>query len=225
MRRGIAITWHLVSFLLAAVLYFVFVLPRWWELLGTWPHGLGTAMRIVTGLVFASAAVPVALTLRKTARPEFRTPQLALTLRLWSIIGQVAAGTLIVATAVAEIWLDLDSFGRGLFAIYGAAAALALLGATAFYLAYAAELPPPPPKPLKTTRKSAAPEPATEPESEATEAEAEAPETEDEVAETEAAEDEAAEGTEAQDDTGDTGESDEPAKPKGVLLNKRQRKN
>ncbi|OBF10912.1 hypothetical protein [Mycobacterium sp. ACS4331] len=155
MRRGIAVTWHSLAFLAAAVLYFVFVLPRWWELLGTWPHGVGTAGRILTGLVLASAAIPVVLTHVRTSRPEFGVPKLALTLRLWSIIGHVAAGTLIVGTAIAEIWLDLDSFGRGLFAIYGAAAALALLGATAFHLAYAAELPPPAPKPLKLDPKSA----------------------------------------------------------------------
>ena len=155
MRRGIAVTWHSLAFLAAAVLYFVFVLPRWWELLGTWPHGVGTAGRIVTGLVLASAAIPVVLTHVKTSRPEFGVPKLALALRVWSIVGHVAAATLIIGTAIAEIWLDLDSFGRGLFAIYGAAAALALLGATAFHLAYAAELPPPAPKPLKLENKSA----------------------------------------------------------------------
>ncbi|BBZ36799.1 hypothetical protein [Mycolicibacterium confluentis] len=155
MRRGIAVTWHSLAFLAAAVLYFIFVLPRWWELLGTWPHGVGTAGRIVTGLVLASAAIPVVLTYVKTSRPEFGVPKLALALRVWSIVGHVAAATLIIGTAIAEIWLDLDSFGRGLFAIYGAAAALALLGATAFHLAYAAELPPPAPKPLKLEHKSA----------------------------------------------------------------------
>ncbi|BBZ02319.1 hypothetical protein MCHIJ_17560 [Mycolicibacterium chitae] len=167
MRRGITVTWHALSFLVAAALYFVFVLPRWWELLGHWPHGVGTAARIATGLVLGLTALPVALTLAKTRRPEFGTPQLALTLRGWSIIGHVAAGALIVAAAIAEIWLDLDTYGRGLFAAYGAAAAIALLGAAAFYLAYAAELPPPPPKPLKPKRergrkKAAAEEAATE---------------------------------------------------------------
>ncbi|CAJ1578846.1 hypothetical protein [[Mycobacterium] wendilense] len=152
MRRGIAVTWHALSFLVVAALYFFFVLPRWWELLGSWPHGVGTAARIITGLLLGLTALPVALTLAKTRKPEFGTPQLALTLRGWSIVGHVAAGALIVAAAIAEIWLDLDVYGRGLFAAYGAAAAIALLGAAAFYLAYAAELPPPPPKPLKPKR-------------------------------------------------------------------------
>lgn len=152
MRRSVAVTWHLLSFLAAAALYFVFVMPRWWELLGSWPHGVGTAARVATGLLFALTALPVVLTLAKSRKPEFGTPQLALTLRNWSIIGHVAAGALIVITAITEIWLDLDTFGRGLFAVYGAAAAIALLGAAAFYLAYVAELPPPAPKPLKPKR-------------------------------------------------------------------------
>lgn len=149
MRRGIATTWHLVSFGIAAVLYFLFVLPRWWELTGSWSPGLGTAMRIVTGLLLALTAAPVLLTLLKSRKPEFGTPALALTLRTWSVVGHVAAGTLIVATAIAEIWLNLDDYGQWLFALYGAAAAMAVLGAAAFYLSFTAELPPPPPKPLK----------------------------------------------------------------------------
>lgn len=52
------------------------------------------------------------------------------------------AAVLIVGTAVSEIWLSLDSFGPWLFGIYGAAAAIALLGILAFYLAFVAELPP-----------------------------------------------------------------------------------
>jgi hypothetical protein len=149
MRRGIAVIWQVVSFLIAAVLYFFFVLPRWPELMGDTPHALGTVVRIVTGVLIGLTALPVVLTLRKTRRPEFGTPQLALSLRVWSIVGHIAAGVLIVVTAIAEIWLDLDTYGRWLFAVYGAAAAVALLGAAAFYLAFAAELPPPPPKPLK----------------------------------------------------------------------------
>ncbi len=149
MRPGFAVTWHLLAFVVTAILYFIFVLPRWWELVGAWPHGVGTAARVATGVLLGLTAVPVVLTLLKSRKPEFGTPQLALTLRTWSIIGHVAAGALIVATAVVEIWLDLDTYGQWLFAGYGAAAALALLGATAFYLAFVAELPPPPPKPLK----------------------------------------------------------------------------
>ncbi len=192
MRRGITMTWHAISFLVAAALYFVFVLPRWWELLGYWPHGVGTAARIGTGLLLGLTALPVGLTLAKTRRPEFGTPQLALTLRGCSIIGHVAAGALIVGAAIAEIWLDLDTYGRGLFAAYGAAAAIALLAAAAFYLAYAAELPPPPPKPLKPKRergrgrkKAAAAEEAEEPAQEV----AEEVEATEEVQETETASD------------------------------------
>ncbi len=149
MRRGIAVTWHLASFLIAALLYFFFVLPRWPELMGDTSHTLGTAMRIVCGAVFGLSALPVVFTLIQARKPEFGTPQLALSLRVWSIIGQITAGVLIIGTAIAEIWLPLDDAGRWLFAVYGAAAATAVLGAVAFYLAFAAELPPPPPKPLK----------------------------------------------------------------------------
>lgn len=149
MRRGIAVTWHLVSFLISAALYFFFVLPRWPELMGDTSPTLGTVLRIATGALMGLTALPVVFTLLETRRPEFGTPQLALSLRLWSIVGHVIAGVLIAGTAIAEIWLDLDVYGRWLFAIYGAAAGIALLAATAFYLAFAAELPPPPPKPLK----------------------------------------------------------------------------
>jgi hypothetical protein len=149
MRRWIAVTWHATFFALAAALYFFFVLPRWFELTGAWTPTLGTPMRIVTGLLIGLAALPVVFTLLRTRKPEFGTPQLALSLRLWSIVLHVLAGVLIVGTALAEIWLKLDSVGQWLFGIYGAAAALAVLGALAFYLAFEAELPPPPPKPLK----------------------------------------------------------------------------
>ena len=88
-------------------------------------------------------------TLLKTRKPEFGTPQLALSLRFWSIVLHVLAGALIVGAAISEIWVSLDAAGPTLFGIYGAAAAVAILGALGFYLAYAAELPPPPPKPLR----------------------------------------------------------------------------
>jgi hypothetical protein len=155
MRRGLAMSWHGLSFLIAAGLYFVFVLPRWWELTGDVSHGLGTAMRIVTGAVLGLTALPVVFTLIRTRRPEFGTPQLALTLRLWSIVAHVLAGVLIVGAAIAEIWLDLDTYGQWLFGVYGGAAAIAILAAVAFYLAFAAELPPPPPKPLKPKKAKA----------------------------------------------------------------------
>jgi hypothetical protein len=149
MRRWIAVLWHASFFVLAGALYFFFVLPRWFELTGAWPVGLGLAMRIVCGALIGLAALPVVFTLLRTRRPEFGTPQLALSLRFWSIVLHVLAGALIVGAAISEIWVTLDAAGQTLFGIYGAAAAVAILGALAFYLAFAAELPPPPPKPLK----------------------------------------------------------------------------
>jgi hypothetical protein len=196
MRRGLAMSWHGLSFLIAAGLYFVFVLPRWWELTGDVSHGLGTAMRIVTGAVLGLTALPVVFTLIRTRRPEFGTPQLALTLRLWSIVAHVLAGVLIVGTAIAEIWLDLDTYGQWLFGVYGGAAAIAILAALAFYLAFAAELPPPPPKPLKPKKAKASREKAASDDDAPAEDVAEAESAEDEkadvVAEAEPAEPETA---------------------------------
>ncbi|MET4427858.1 hypothetical protein [Mycolicibacterium sp. 624] len=149
MRRWIAVLWHASFLVLAGVLYFFFVLPRWNELTGAWSETLGTAMRIVCGVLIGLSALPVVFTWLRTRKPEYGTPTLALTLRVCSIALQVLAGVLIVGAAISEIWLSLDTAGAWLFGIYGAAAALALLGAFAFHLAYVAELPPPPPKPLK----------------------------------------------------------------------------
>jgi MFS family permease len=149
MRRWIAILWHASFLLLAGGLYFFFVLPRWYELVGTWSPTLGTVLRIVCGVLLGLAALPVVFTWTRSRKPENGTPQLALTLRVWSIVLHVLAGVLIAGAAISEIWLSLDRFGQYLFGIYGAAAAVALLGAFGFYLAFVAELPPPPPKPLK----------------------------------------------------------------------------
>ncbi|OBI81959.1 hypothetical protein [Mycobacterium sp. E740] len=149
MSRTVAVIWHASFSVIAGVLYFFFVLPRWYELSGDIPHTLGTAMRIVTGALIGLAALPVVFTLLRTRRPEFGTPQLALRLRTWSIVLHVLAGVLIIGAAISEIWLSLDDAGRWLFGVYGAAAAIAVLGVGAFYLASVAELPPPPPKPLK----------------------------------------------------------------------------
>lgn len=149
MRRWIATAWHASFLVLAAALYFLFVLPRWFELTGAWPVGLGTPLRIVCGVLIGLSALPVAFTLIQTRKPEFGNPQLALSMRFWSIVLHVLAGVLIVGAAVAEIWISLDSAGQWLFGIYGAAAAVAVLGALSFYLAYVAEQAPPPPKPLK----------------------------------------------------------------------------
>jgi len=149
MGRTVAVVWHASFSIAAGVLYFFFVLPRWPELLGDTSHTLGTVLRIVTGALIGLAALPVVFTLLRTRRPEFGTPQLALTLRTSSIALHVLAGAVIIGAAIAEIWISLDSAGQWLFGIYGAAAAIALLGIFAFYLAFVAELPPPPPKPLK----------------------------------------------------------------------------
>jgi hypothetical protein len=149
MGRRAATFWHATSSVAAGVLYFFFVLPRWPELMGDTSHALGTAARIIAGVVIALAALPVVFTLLESRKPEFGTPALALTLRTWSVVAHVVAGVLIVGTAISEIWLNLDSVGQWLFGIYGAAAAIAVLGIFTFYLSFVAERPPPPPKPLK----------------------------------------------------------------------------
>lgn len=197
MGRKVAIPWHASFSIAAGFLYFFFVLPRWPELMGDTAHTLGTALRIVTGALVALAALPVVFTLLRTRKPELGTPQLALSIRVWSIVAHVLAGVLIIGTAISEIWLSLDAAGRWLFGIYGAAAAIALLGIFAFYLSFVAELPPPPPKPIKAKkpkerrvrRKKGA----------AAEAEAEAEETEEEAEADETAEAEAEQVEEAED--------------------------
>src|ERR1700712_951652 len=100
MRRWIAVLWHASFFVLAGALYFFFVLPRWFELTGQWPVGLGLAMRIVCGALIGLAALPVVLTLLKTRKPEFGTPQLALSLRFWSVVLHVLAGGAILGAAI-----------------------------------------------------------------------------------------------------------------------------
>jgi len=149
MGRKAATWWHVTFSIAAGVLYFFFVLPRWPELMGDTSHTLGTVVRIVAGVLIALAALPVAFTLLRVRKPEYGTPQLALTLQTSSIVAHVLAGVLIVGTAISEIWLNLDNVGQWLFGVYGAAAAIALLGIFGFYLSFIAELPPPPPKPLK----------------------------------------------------------------------------
>lgn len=154
MGRTVAVIWHASFSIVAAGLYFFFVLPRWPELTGQTSPTLGLILRIVTGVLIGLAALPVVFTLQRTKRPELSTPQMALQLRTASIALHVVAAVLIVGTAIAEIWMSLDSFGPWLFGIYGAAAAIALLGVFGFYLAFVAELPPPPPKPVKTREKA-----------------------------------------------------------------------
>jgi hypothetical protein len=149
MGRKVAMLWHASFCIGAGVLYFYFVLPRRPELMGDTSHAWGTVLRCVTGALVGLAALPVWFTLLRTRKPEFGTPQLALSIRTWSIVAHVAAGVLIIGTAVTEIWISLDTAGQYFFAIYGAAAAIAVLGFFAFYLSFVAELPPPPPKPIK----------------------------------------------------------------------------
>lgn len=150
MGRKVAMLWHASFSVGAGVLYFYFVLPRWPELMGDTSHALGTTLRIVTGVLVGLTALPVVFTLLRTRKPELGTPQLALSLRTWSIVVHVLAGALIIGTAISEIWLDLDTAGQWLFGIYGAAVAVAVLAFFGFYLSFVAELPPPPPKPLKS---------------------------------------------------------------------------
>jgi len=246
MSRTVAVVWHASFSIAAGVLYFFFVLPRWWELSGDTSPTLGTAMRIVTGALIGLAALPVVFTLLRTRRPEFGTPQLALRLRTSSIVLHVLAGVLILGTAISEIWLSLDNVGQWLFGIYGAAAAIALLGIFAFYLAFVAELPPPPPKPLKPKkakqgrrgRKAAeedAAQDATDETSEPEETE-EADDTADEAPETETEDDEkpaevTAESTEAAepestDEEPESAVQGEPAaeSTNGGLRNRRRRR-
>jgi hypothetical protein len=149
MGRKVAIPWHASFSVAAGFLYFFFVLPRWPELMGDTTHSVGTTLRIVTGALIALAALPVVFTQLRTRKPELGTPQLALSIRLWSIVAHVLSGVLIIGTAISEIWLSLDHVGQWLFAIYGAAAAIGAIGIFAFYLSFIAELPPPPPKPIK----------------------------------------------------------------------------
>lgn len=192
MGRVTATALHLVLWVLAGALYFLFVLPRWWELMGDTTHTLGTVLRIVTGVLLALTALPVLLTLLRSRKPEHNTPQLALRLRLWSVVLHVLAGVLIVGTAVAEIWVSLDKGGPWLFGVYGAAAAIAVLGLLAFQLAYTAELPAKPAKPKKEKKAKKTRGKATAEAEEATEAE-DADDTQDAEAEPTTAAEEAAE--------------------------------
>ncbi|WP_068187471.1 hypothetical protein [Mycobacterium sp. UM_CSW] len=238
MGRKVAIPWHASFSIAAGVLYFFFVLPRWPELMGDTTHSLGTTLRIVTGALVALAALPVVFTQLRTRKPELGTPQLALSIRLWSIVAHVLSGVLIIGTAISEIWLSLDHAGRWLFAVYGAAAAIGVIGIFAFYLSFIAELPPPPPKPIKPKkakqpkkrglRRQKADE-AEETEAEDTEAElteeadetAETEETE-ESEETEKAEEPVEASAEAETEAEPAAEEAEAAdEPRGGLQNRR----
>lgn len=149
MQRRAATTLHLALSVVGVVLYVLFVLPRWWVLTGDFPDTLATVGRIAAGVPIALAAVPVMLNLRQSIKPELGTPELALRLRAWSAVLHVAAGVVIILTAIAEIWISIDAAGPWLFAVYGAAAAIAVLGIAAYYLSAVAEKPPAPGKPAK----------------------------------------------------------------------------
>jgi len=152
MQRRAATALHLGLFGIGAALYIVFVLPRWWVLTGDLPNTAAMVGRIAAGVPIAAAAVPIMLNLRRALQPGFRTPELALRMRAWSAVMHVLAGILIILAAISEILLGLGAAGPWLFAVYGAAAAIALLGFAAFQLSYAAEKPPAeakPPKPAK----------------------------------------------------------------------------
>ena len=157
MGRITATAIHLSLCVAAGVGFALFVIPRWWELMGETSHTLGTIIRIATGVSVALAALPVVLTLLRTRAPGAQTPAPALTLRMWSAGAHVVAGALIIATAIAEIWVSLDAAGPWLYGVYGGALTVVLLGAAAFYLAFVAEKPPALPKAAKPkkTRRSA----------------------------------------------------------------------
>lgn len=147
MQRRAATALHLALCVVGGALYFIFILPRWWVLIGDIPTTLATVGRIAAGVPIALAAVPVVLNLRHSLKPEFGIPELALRLRAWSAVLHVVAGVLIILTAIVEIWLDLYAAGPWLFAVYGAAASIAVLAVVAFYLSRIAEKPPAEPKP------------------------------------------------------------------------------
>lgn len=155
MQRRAATTLHLALSVLGAVLYVLFVLPRWWVLTGDFPDTLAIVGRVAAGVPIALAAVPVMLNLRQSIKPESDTPELALRLRAWSAVLHMVAGVLIILTAIAEIWISIDAAGPWLFAIYGAAAAIAVLGIAAYYLSAVAEKPPAAEKPAKPLKEKA----------------------------------------------------------------------
>jgi hypothetical protein len=155
MPRRAATALHLALTLLGASLYIVFVLPRWWVLTGDVPSTPAAIGRIAAGLPIALAAVPIMLNLRQALQPGLHTPELALRLRAWSAVLHVVAGVLIILTAITETLLGLGAAGPWLFAVYGAAAAIAILGVAAFFLSRVAEKPPAaakPPKPAKPAK-------------------------------------------------------------------------
>lgn len=152
MGRRAAKATHLALFGVGILLYVVFVVPRWWVLIGDIPDTLATVGRIAAGIPIALAALPVLTILRQALVRKDKGPELALRLRAWSAVLHVVAGALILLAAIAEIWLGLGAAGPYLFGVYGAAAAIAILGALALYLSFVAEKPPAEPKAAKPAK-------------------------------------------------------------------------
>lgn len=149
MSRRAARGLHLALILVGVLLYLVFVLPRWWVLTGDIPTGVAIAGRLAAGIPIALAALPVFAILRDGLARTAKVPELALRLRAWSAVLHLIAGGLIVLAAIVEIWLRLSVGGPYLFAVYGAAASIAVLAVLALYLSFVAEKPPAEPKPPK----------------------------------------------------------------------------
>lgn len=210
---------HAALSLIAGLLFFFFVLPRWPELNGTTSHALGTGLRIVSGVLLAAAGVPALIRWRQTRRPEFATPQLALTLRAAAFIGHFLAGALIIGTATAEIWLSLDRFGIWEFGAYGAAGAIGILAFAAYHLAFVAESPEKERKPRPAKKKPTEPTLDTDETAKADESPAEESAV-DEAVEAAAQDTETTQDTEATPDVEDA-EALEPARG---LRNRRTRR-
>ena len=250
MGRITATAIHLSLCVAAGVGFALFVMPRWWELMGGTSHTLGTIIRIATGVLVALAALPVVLTLLRTRAPEAQTPAPALTLRMWSAGAHVVAGVLIIATAVTEIWVSLDTAGPWLYGVYGGALTTAFLGAAAFYLAFVAEKPPALPraaKPKKDKKKrgksaeassdetatsdagttesqtesDSETETETETETESEDAETGAGDSETAASDTDESTDEPGEGDAPQVDESSDADADAEAEAPGILRNKR----
>lgn len=152
MSRSAARGLHIALVLVGLLLYLAFVLPRWWVLTGDIPTGVATAGRLAAGIPIALAALPVFVILRDALARTAKTPELALRLRAWSAVLHIVAGGLILLAAIVEIWLRLGVAGPYLFAVYGAAASIAILAVLALYLSFVAEKPPAEPKPPKPTK-------------------------------------------------------------------------
>lgn len=141
MRRIVAVAWHSSFSVAAAGLYGVAVVPRWPELTGQISPTLGTVLRLGTAALIGLAALPVVFSPARTDTPTPAALPPSGTLRTASIVLHVAAAVLIAATAVTEIWMGTATAGPALFGVYGAAAALAVLGVGAFYLSLVAQSP------------------------------------------------------------------------------------